>query len=136
MSKPPFSAVGTGLPKAGYGGVDQRRVGLFQAGVVDAKFGCDPRAEVLDNDLAPRGKPLHYLPATWILQVGRQALLAAIQSSKAIGLALDLGIEVSGGVAFKAFHLDYVGTEVTEYGRAVGSRQDIGEIENADTFER
>src|SRR4051812_11956433 len=72
-------ATRAGLPVAGDRAIDEARIARAQGLVTESEPVHHTRPELLDHDVAGRGKIAHAVARSLLLQVGGDALLAAIE---------------------------------------------------------
>src|SRR5690606_19963910 len=120
----------TGLPEARYREVHHARVGCRHALVVEPVALEVAKLEVLHHHIgAPREIPNQTRPAL-VLEVHRQALLAAVHGEVIAALAFYVRRAPAARViALGRLHLDHPGTEVCQHLRAVGPSQHAAEVE-------
>ena len=136
--------VGAVLPEAGDRAIDEARVVLRQALVVEAEFGEPAGLEVLDHDIGARRELVHDALAVFGLEVDRDRALAAIARMIIRGRhlaavrALDERRTPAARVVARAGALDlhHVGAEVGEDLARPRPGQDARKLENADTGKR
>ena len=118
-------------------GVDQRRVARVQALPAEPELLHHARAVVLDQDVGAGEQPAQDGEVVPALQVERDALLAAVDGEQVPGLAVEPGTERAREIApVRVLHLDDPGAQVAEDERAVGAREDAGEIHDRDAGKR
>jgi hypothetical protein len=94
-------------------------------------------SEVLHHDVGACHELVGDLDAVRVLEVERDAALAAVQPGEPGRLTVDDAVVVAGKVALTAaFDLDDVGAEVGEMARAKRRRDSLLEADNAQTGER
>jgi hypothetical protein len=134
------AGVRAGLAEAGDGAVDQARVELLQAFVVQAVLGQAAHLEVFNQDVALQRQFAHQLGAARRGDVQRHRQLVAvggqvIRSFGGVVARLVLQVRRPPGprvvARAGAFDLDDLGAEVGEVLGAPGTRQDAGEIQHA-----
>ena len=127
------------MPEAGDRAVDELRIFLAQARIIEAEFGQPPDLEVLDQHVRSRGELAHNAPPALALEIELNRALAAIGGMKigrgqmtAAG-SLDERRPPGAGVITgpRALHLDHVGAEVGEDLACPRSCQDAGKLEHA-----
>ena len=79
--------IGPVLPEPGDAAVDDARIDLAQALVVDAELAFDVGAEVLDHHVSLLGEALEHFQALRVLQVERHRALVAVQILEVRALA-------------------------------------------------
>ena len=137
--------VGTRLPEASDGAIDEARVFSGQILVGEAVFGHVPDLEILHHDVAFGDQPARQRLARLPRDVDGERALVAVRA-EVIGaflrilavLGLDVGRAPFAGVVAGAgpLDLDHIGAQITQELRAGRPGQDAGEVENADTVER
>src|SRR6266540_366419 len=82
-----------------HGGVDEATVGVEQRARVEAEVGHRAGSEVLDDDVGSRREPAEHIPARVLLEVERDAALAAVEADEVPALAVDERLEPARKVA-------------------------------------
>ena len=131
--------VGAALAEAGHRAVDQARVLLAQACVIEAELGESADLEVLDQHVRARRELSHDAPALLGFEIELDRALAAIGGVEIGGAEMaavsrfDEGRTPAARIVAGAFALDLddVGAEVGEHLPGPGARQDAGELDHA-----
>src|SRR5262249_43089327 len=131
--------VGAALAEAGDRAIDQARVLLAQACVIEAELGEPADLEILDQHVRAGGELLDDAPAGFALEIDLDRALAAVSGVEiggaemaAIG-RLDEGRPPAPCVVARppALHPDDAGTASAENLPGPGPRQDAGQLEPA-----
>ena len=136
--------IGAVLPKPGDRAIDEPRIDLSQALVVESVLLQSVDLEVLDEHIGMRSKPPHQRPPLLRLEIGGDRALAAVG-----------GVEVGGGTLFavlsldergapgarivafaRALHLDYIGAKVGQQLPGPRPGEHACELQHAKTMQR
>ena len=129
--------MGPGMAETGAGGVDQGRVAVLEVVPAVAELLHRAGAEILSHHVGTGQQRLEDGAVAIVLEVERNALLAAVDGDEIGGLAVDERAVFAGVVAAAGrFHLDDAGAELGKDHRAVRSRQHTGEVDDGDAAER
>ncbi len=136
--------VGPGLAEAGDGAVDQARVVLGQALVVEAEFGEPADLEILDQHVGASRELADDAASILALEIQLDRALAAVGGVEigspemaAVGRLHKGGAPAAGVVARAlALDLDDVGAEIGENLPCPGPRQDAGKLEHTYSGQR
>ena len=136
--------IGAVLAEAGDRAIDEPRIDLPQALVVEAVLLQPADLEVLDHDIGVRGEPPHQRPPLLRLEIGGDRPLAAIAGVEIGGrqrLAVapfDEGRPPGARVVARARALDLhdIGAEIGQKLPGPGAGEDAGELEHAQAVER
>jgi hypothetical protein len=123
--------VGAILSEAGDAAIDDARIDLADALVIDAEFCLDVGTEILDHNVGLLSEPLEYLEAFRVLQVERHRAFIAVQVLEIRSLARAARL-LAGSVLQQRVDLDDVGAPVRELPYAGRSRADAGEVEHGE----
>ena len=123
--------IGPVLAEPGDAAIDDARIDLAQALIVDAELGLDVGAEVLDHDVGLRGEALEHLEALRVLQVERHRALVAVQILEVRAMARAARL-LAGRVLQQRIDLDDIGAPVGELPHAGRPRTDAGEVEHGE----
>ena len=126
--------IGAVLAEAGDAAIDDARVDLAQALIVDAELCLDVGAEVLDHDVGLLGEALEHFEALRVLQVERHGPLVAVQILEVRALARAARL-LAAGILQQRVDLDDVGAPVRQLPHAGGPGANAGEIEHGETGE-
>ena len=123
--------IGAVLAEAGDAAIDDARVDLAHALVVDAELGLDVGAEVLDHHVGLLRQPPEHLEALRVFQVERHRPLVAVQilEVRAVARAARL---FAAGVLQQGIDLDDIGAPVRELPHAGRPGADAGQIEHGE----
>ena len=117
-------------------GIDDTRIELGDAIVVDAVFGGPARPHVLDNNIAVGGEAAHQLLPFLCPQVDRDALLVAVDRVEIGAVGPDeVGRQASRIVAGDLLDLDHLRAEVAQNLGRERTRQERRQIEHLDVAE-
>src|SRR5262249_13535855 len=117
--------------------VDEARVQLRQARVVELQVLHRARAQVLDQDVAPPRQLAEHLLALRSLEIERQRSLVAVQPEERRGLAADeRTARASLVAAVGVLDLDDVRPQVRELEGAERGSHEVAHLEHADPRER
>jgi hypothetical protein len=106
-------------------------------GVANAEAVGDAGAIILDHRIGFDREAAHQIAAVLLLQIDDNAALVAIEIQKSCGdPAFGRTPELPAGIALRRLDLDDIGAEVAELHRAKGSRDDLGQVQNAKACER
>ncbi len=95
------------------------------------------RSEVLQQHIGAADQPVQHLCRLGVLQVERDAALAAVEPDEEARLAVHVAVIGAGEVALaRALHLDDIGAKVGHVAAADGRRHRVFERDNTDTFQR
>ncbi len=119
------------LSETGDTAIDDARVDLAHALVIDAEPGFDIGTEILDHHVGLLGKPPEYLEAPGFLEVERHRALVAVQILEVGTMARPAGL-LAGGVLQQRVDLDHIGAPVRELPHAGRPRTNAGEIEHGE----
>ena len=115
---------------------DELRVARREVGVAQAEAGGGAGCEVLQQHIGAANQPIQYLRRFRMLQVERDAALAAIEPNEEAGLTVHVAVVVTREVALtRALHLDDIGTEIGHVTAADRCRHSVFEGDDADAFE-
>jgi hypothetical protein len=118
-------------------GIDDALVGGRDAVVVQAVLRQAAGAEVLDDDVGPRGQLAGERGVAGVAQVERdRALVAVDREVVRRDVAAHRRLPGAGVVAGRALHLDDLGAHVAEQHRRVGAGEDPGEVGHEEPVER
>src|SRR5262249_39592634 len=131
--------VRAGLAKAGDRAIDQARIGLAQARVVEAELGKPPDLEILDQHVRACRQLLDDTPSVLALEIELDRAFAAVGGVEIGGVEMAPAARPKDGrppaprVLPRPFALDLddVGTEVGKNLPGPGPRQDAGKLEHA-----
>src|SRR5262249_3423599 len=129
------------LPEAGDRAIDQARILLAEARIVEAELGEPADLEILDQHVRARGELLDDAPSFCALEIELDRALAPVGGVKVGGTqvsavgSLDEGGAPAASVVAGAFalNLDHVGAQIGENLPRPGPRQDAGKLEHADS---
>ena len=129
--------VGAGLAEAGDGDIDELGIDLLQFLVAQAHAVHGAGFQVLHDDIDVLDQLLEHLDAFGILGVADDAFFAMVDADKVTALAVDERTVAAAVIAGTGlFYLDDLGAHVAQHHGAVGTGQRVGEIQNADPFQR
>ena len=124
--------IGPVLAEAGDAAIDDARVDLAQALIVDAELCLDVGTEVLDHDVGLLGEALEHFEALRVLQVQRHRPLVAVQILEVRALPRAARL-LASRILQQRVDLDDVGAPVRQLPHAGGPGADAGEIEHGET---
>ena len=122
------------LAEAGDAAIDDARVDLAQALIVDAELCLDVGTEVLDHDVGLLGEALEHFEALRVLQVERHRPLVAVQILEVRALPRPARL-LATRILQQRVDLDDVGAPVRQLPHAGGPGANAGEIEHGETGE-
>ena len=132
------------MAEAGDRAIDEARIDLAEAGVVEAVFRQTASLEVLDHDIGALGEAAHDVAPLGTLEIHRQRLLAAVAGMEIGGVepfAIFAGEErrppaarVVAGAG--ALDLDDLGAEIGQRLARPGPGEDAREFKNFQSGER
>lgn len=122
------------LAEAGNAAVDDARVDLAHALIVDAELGFHVGSKVLDDDVGLPGQPHEHFQALGVFQVQRDGAFVAVQilEVRAVARAARL---LAGGVLQQRIDLDDIGAPIRELAHTGRPGADAGEVEHRETGE-
>ena len=123
--------IGAILAEAGDAAIDDARIDLAHALVIDAELGLHVGAEILDDDIGLLRQAPEHLEALWILQVERHRALVAVQVLE-VGTVARAARLLAAGVLHQGVDLDDIGAPVRELPHAGRPGTDAGEIEHGE----
>ena len=123
--------VGAVLAEAGDAAIDDARVDLAQALIVDAELCLHVGTKILDHDVGLLGEPLEHFEALGVLQVQRHGPLVAVQILEIRALARAARL-LAAGVLQQRVDLDDVGAPIRQLPHAGGPGANAGEIEHGE----
>ena len=129
-------AARAGLAVAGDGAIDDARIGGAEGRVSEPEPVHDAGAELLHHHVGGLGERKDAVAHLRVFQVGRHALLAAVEQREADALLTPFRLEAAHVLAVRALDLDDLGAGFRQHQRRQGARQQRGEVEHADTGER
>src|SRR5205823_14061130 len=94
---------------AGQPGIDEARIDLFEARVIDAEPRRHRRPEILDQHIGALDHPMQDREPVLLLEVEREGALASVGAEKEAALARQARWELPQHVALRRFDLDDVG---------------------------
>ena len=126
----------SGLPEARDRAIDEPRMPWRHRGVVEAQPGQRAGPEVLDEHIRLRDQPLEDLAAGRLLEIERDAFLVAVDAQEIRAFAVQERRSPAARVVALAglLDLDDPRAHVGEQHRAIGAREDAGQVENGDTL--
>ena len=121
--------------------VDQLRVLLGEAGVVEAVLLEHARPEIFQHDVGLLEQSVHQRLAVGLGEIERHALLAPVVGHEEVALALLAAGARTGALArvvaaVRVLDLDHLGAHVGEHLGTHGTRDHAGEIDDANAVER
>ena len=126
-----------GSAVSGNGAIDQARIDLAQAAVVDAEALCDPGAIAFDDDLCGLGNFLDDLHTFRRFEIDCDTLLVSIHCQEYRALPILAGRPGTCVIAtLGRFDLDHLGTQLSQVLGAQRPRQDFRQIQHAHALER
>ena len=126
--------VGAVLAEAGDAAIDDARVDLAQALIVDAELCLDVGTKILDHDVGLLGEALEHFEARRVLQVQRHGPFVAVQILEIRALAWAARL-LAGRVFQQRVDLDDIGPPIRQLPDASGPGSNAGEIEHGETGE-
>jgi hypothetical protein len=120
--------VGAVLPEAGDAAIDEARVDLSHALVIDTEFCFHVRPEILHDHVGLFREPPKHIEALGILQIERHRPLVAVQILKVRTVARPARL-FAAGILHQGIDLDHIGAPVRELPHAGRPGADAGEIE-------
>ena len=123
--------IGAVLAEAGDAAIDDARIDLAHALIVDAELGLDVGAEVLDHHVGLFRQPPEHLEALGVLQVERHRPLVAVQILEVRAAARAARL-FAAGVLQQGIDLDDIGAPVRELPHAGRPGADAGQIEHGE----
>ena len=130
LAERPLVAV-TGQP-----GINEARVELFEARIIDAEASRHRGPEILDQHIGALDHAVQDRQPLLLLQIEGNGALTAIGPEKEASLTRQAGGELAEHVALRRLDLDDVGAEIGEQGAAIGTGEVAAEIEHRDAAER
>ena len=124
--------VGAVLAEAGDAAIDDARVDLAQALIVDAEFCLHVGTKIFDHDVGLFRQPLEHFKALGVLQVQRHGPLVAVQILEIRTLARAARL-LAATVFQQRVDLDNVGAPVRQLPHAGGPGANAGQIEHGET---
>jgi hypothetical protein len=121
--------IGAVLSEAGDAAIDDARIDLADALVIDAEFCFDVGPEVLDDDVGPPGQAVEDLEALRLLQVERHRSLVAVQVLEVRAVPRPTHL-LAAGLLQQCIDLDDVRTPIRQLPHAGRAGPDAGEIEH------
>ncbi len=121
--------IGAVLAEAGNTAIDEARIDLLQALIVDAELCLHVGPEVFDHDVGLLRQPLEHREPLGVLQVQRHRALVAVQILE-VGAAARAARLFAPGVLQQRIDLDDIGAPVRELAHAGRPRADAGQIEH------
>ena len=125
--------IGAVLTEAGNGAIDDARIELAHALIVDAKFCLHVGAEILDDDVGLFHQPPEDLEAFRLFQVERHGALVAVQVLEVRALAR--AAELLPAILKNCVDLDDIGAPVRQLAYAGRTGPDAGEVEHSEAGE-
>src|SRR5690349_4288321 len=119
------------LAEAGNAAIDDARVDLAQALVVNAKPGLDVRAKILDHHVGLFRQAPEYFHPPGILQIERHGALVTVQILKVGAVSWSARL-LAGGVVHQGVDLDDIGAPICQLPHAGRPRADPGEVEHGE----
>ncbi len=120
----------------GQPGIDEARVDLPEARIVDAEASRHRRPEILDQHIGALDHTMQDRKTLLLLQIEREGALAAIGAEEEAGFARQARRELPQHVALRRFDLDDIGAEIGEQRAAVRAGEIAAQIEDGDAAER
>ena len=115
---------------------NELRVPRREIGMAQAEPCRGTRREVLQQHIGAVDQPIQHLRRVGMLQVQRDAALAAIEPDEEAGLAMHEAVVATREIALAgALHLDYVGAEVGQVAAADRRRHRVFQRDDADAFQ-
>ena len=123
--------VGAILPEARDAAIDDARIDLAHAFVIDAEFCLHIGTKILDDDIGLLRQAAEYVEALGVLQVERDRALVAVQVLEVRPLARAARL-LAAGVFQQRIDLDDIGAPVRQLPHAGRPGTDAGEIEHGE----
>ena len=124
--------VGAILSEAGDAAIDDTRIDLAHAFVVDAEFCLHVGTKILDDDIGLLRQPPEHGESFGILQVERHRALVAVQVLEVRAMARAARL-FAAGILHQRIDLDDIGAPVRELPHAGRPGTDAGKIEHGET---
>ena len=129
-------ALRPGLAVAGDRTIDEARIDLGDAVVIEAEARHDAGAELLDQDVGARQQGIEPGAVGRVLQIERQALLAAIEQRETDAVLAPMRGIVAHVLAAGTFDLEHLGAGLGQQQGRHRPRQQRGEIQNQNALQR
>ena len=123
--------IGAILAEAGNAAIDDARIDLAHALIVDAELGFDVRAEIFDDDVGFFRQALEYLEPFRIFQVERDGALVAVQVLEVRTLTRATQL-FAAGILQQRVDLDDVGAPIRQLPHTGRAGPDPGEVEHGE----
>jgi hypothetical protein len=123
------SRQGAGVAEGSDGEVDQAQVDRRERLVIEAQPLCRTGTEVLDDDVGPANEVVDDGLALWTASIDTEPALASVPSEKA-------DAEAAEGIAVRRLDLDHISAKVGERHWTVGTGDEAGELQHAQSRER
>ncbi len=129
--------IGSGMTEARCRGIDQTRIARVQGIPAIAELFHRPRAEVLDQGVSLVEQPLENIAALRGFEVERDRFLAPVDRGEIGRFAIFERAVLARVVALlRRLDLDHPRAQLGHQHRAIGSREDAGEIDDGDAGKR
>ena len=124
------------MPKARNRAENQPRIDLAHRVIAKTKGFHGARTKILDQHVGSLDEPAQELQRLRVLEVQRQAALAAVDTHKIGALAVDKGWTIAPRVvsSFGPLHFHHIGAHVPQHHGTVRARQDPGHVQHFDTL--
>ena len=116
--------------KAFEAGVNQARVVLAQAGMVQAIFGQGAGLEIFGHHIGAFTQAPRHCRALGLVQVDANAFFVAIEHRKKPRTRAQ---QMAGAVAVNGLHLDHLGTQISQHHATGGAHDHVGEFNHPQT---
>jgi hypothetical protein len=123
--------IGAILAEAGDAAIDDARIDLAQAVVIDAEPGLDVGAEIFDHHVGLFHKPPKHFEALPVLQVERHGPLVPVQVLE-IGTMPRAARLFAGGILHQGIDLDDIGAPVRKLPHTGRPGADPGKVEHGE----
>ncbi len=121
--------IGAVLAEAGDAAIDDARIDLAHALIIDAELVFDVGPEILDNHVGLGGETHEHFEPPRILQAERHRALVAVQILE-VGATAGTAELFTAGFPQQGIDLDDIGAPIRQLPHAGRARPDAGEIEH------